>query len=247
MRRTVERARLWLRNHSATVAAIGGPFQPNALALMVIRESGAQVDKLTSQGGPKGFWEHGWTLRTVAKLDGSGTAKEQDVDPRHGESSLYGAQADFYDTRTAWLSWLADNGFEVPGPDDDDQWSVLMYAPYSMGWAQCRALLLAGRKIGRITYTDPVDAIRGCLQLDDAHLPDIGPQTDQQIRWRILQLLDMPHDADQVADLVKLATGYVSESVPVRTGAVRPFPRFKGPGGLQSQLRALAKVRNLPD
>lgn len=244
--RTVERARFWLRWNQVTIDAIGGPFPPAALALMVIRESGGKPDALTSQGGRKGFWEVGRTLRTVYKLNGHGTAYEQNVDPLDGDSAIFGAQADYFNTITTWRDWLSVCVFDVPGDDEIHAWLALMHAPYSVGWNEAKALLIAGRKPGFGAWHgdcgDPLSCLRACLELDDAHLPDIGPQTDEKIRERVQRLLDLPDDARRVGNL----PWKISQDPPRRIPTVRPFPRFLGARGLRDRLRALAKARNLP-
>jgi len=244
--RTVERAHSFLRRNQATIDTIGGPFPPAALALMIIRESGGKVDALTSQGGRKGFWECGLTLRTVYKRNGHGTAYEQDVDPLDFVSAIFGAQADYFDTITTWRDWLSACVFDVPGHDEIHAWLALMHAPYSVGWQEAKALLVAGRRPGfgaiHGECGDPLSCFRACLDLDDAHLPDIGPQTDAKIRERLHRLLDFPDDARRVGNL----PWKIPSDPPRRIPLVRRFPRFLGPRGLQARLRGLAKARNLP-
>jgi hypothetical protein len=244
MEETVDRARRWLRRNRSIVTSIGGPAPAGDVALQVIRESGGRDDALTSQGGRKGFWEVGKTLRTVAKRNGHGTAYEQNIDPLHGVSSLFGMQADYFDTLDAWRAWLIDNGFETPDPDEYAACLALMHLPYSVGWTESRALLLAGRTAcDRMGLPEPLDALRACLDLDDQHLPDIGPQTDETIRMRIERLLDLEADASKVE---AMPPQLALERPPVRLASVRPFPRFLGAGGLQERLRTMAKIRKLP-
>lgn len=244
MERTVKRARTWLKANREVLVAIGGPAPAGFVALMVMRESGGRDDALTSQAGPKGFWEVGKTLRTVGKVNGRDTAFEQNVDPLHGVSALFGLQADYFDTLATWRDWLIDNGFDTPDPDEVGACLALIHAPYSVGWTEARALLLAGRPgCPRGEYPEPLDALRACLDLDDRHLPDIGSQTDETIRLRIKRLLDLEADAARVEPV---ASGYLVLHIPPkRLVVVRPFPRFLGRKGLRARLRALAIERKL--
>lgn len=236
-KKTIIRARAYLARWGDVIGQIGGPYPASAAALMVIRESGGRKPQTIIRQA--GFWEVGETLRTVAYTNGRGTAYEQNIDPLDRVSSLFGMQADYFDTLGAWREWLVENGFDIPDDDEPDACLALMHAPYSVGWKEAKALLLAGRPhcvTSAGSFPAPLEALRACLDLDDQHLPDIGPQTDDTIRLRIRRLLDLFADSDQVEPTPARLPLHIP---PARIAQVRPFPPWLGAGGLRARLRAL--------
>lgn len=237
MQRTVERAKRILAKRGEVFERVGGPYPPAAMALFLARETGDASQSLTSQ---LGFWEVGATMRTVDKVTGEGTAKRANVNPLDRVSSYYGAQDEFYRNHSRWVGFLRHEA--IPFPDAGVSWLTLYHLPYSVGWREAQALVLAGRRHGA-PGMDVIDALRECLRLSDIDLPDYGPQSDALIRRRVSRALGLVDDIRRVGNMVHDNFGLP----PIRIPEVKAFPVWTGPRGLRAKLVKLAQACKLDD